>query len=178
MREFPEVPKSTAPQEQIAKGAKLRWGAVGGYRFEDWKRDGFGDDVLAYESWASKSGLPWPPAEGPRGSAPPAQDRQTVYADFIQSPTRPMLYEPEDSNSYWSQIRVAVKRHIMPAAYQNWFRYGTQFLRYDAQTNEMHVRVVDELQRAFLVHDYSAQISTAIAEIELPIKRIVYEVIQ
>jgi hypothetical protein len=106
-----------------------------------------------------------------------AGDCVAPKADTPAPPPEPVtvIHEPEDSGSLWMQIRLALKVRISEIAYQNWL-LRTAFDSYDSQDQVLQVRVPDQATGEWCEEHYSELASAAIETLELPVRRIVYQV--
>jgi chromosomal replication initiator protein len=73
----------------------------------------------------------------------------------------------------WEQIKGWLAARLTAGAYQNWFARTSLGSHHDG---DLTVRVPDETTEAFIRQEYSAQIRTAIQELNLPVGRIHYTI--
>src|ERR1700749_1152885 len=73
----------------------------------------------------------------------------------------------------WEQIKGWLASRLGEGAYQNWISKTAQGSLRDG---ELTVRVPDETTEAWIRQEYSAQIRGAISELNLPIRKISYEI--
>jgi chromosomal replication initiator protein len=73
----------------------------------------------------------------------------------------------------WEQIKAWLAGKLSPGAYQNWI---SQTALAGFHDGELTVRVSNEITEAWIRQEYTPLIRTAIQELNLPIRRVLYEV--
>ncbi len=73
----------------------------------------------------------------------------------------------------WEQIKAVLAKRLSLGAYQNWFS-RTSFG--SLQDGELKVQVPDEPTEAWIRQEYTAQVRSAVAELQLPVRQVQYVV--
>jgi len=74
----------------------------------------------------------------------------------------------------WEQIRQYLQTRLSSAAYENWFS-KTEFRRLDGTA--LYVTVSDDVTRQWMIQEYAGEVWSAIRDLNLPLKEVLYELI-
>src|SRR5947209_8245679 len=71
----------------------------------------------------------------------------------------------------WEQIKTALAKKLTAGAYQNWIARTTLG---SVENGDLNVRVPDAPSRDWIQQEYTAEIYAAIADLRLPVRRVLF----
>jgi chromosomal replication initiator protein len=99
-----------------------------------------------------------------------AEDILTVFGD--ENRFNPgAVATPARSGDLWEQIKSRLASKIGVQGYENWVM-RTAFQSAEGRT--LRVIVPDQVTKDWMEHEYAAEVTTVIAELSLPVERVVY----
>src|SRR5271166_6372854 len=75
----------------------------------------------------------------------------------------------------WDRIKQLLASRISGAAFENWLQ-RTTFLRVERDT--LWVAVPDNITREWMQREFAEEVSSAAAELALPIRQVAYQIMQ